>query len=213
MIQVAIVSHISLYREGLMRILSQAPDVLASGQAESLVDAMVLLERSCVDVVLLDLASAASLEEVRILSGRFPRAHVLALGVEDSGSAIADCAEAGISGYVDRHGSAKDLLNTIRGAASGELRCSPRVAAALMRRVAELASAERDRGAHAALTRREVEVVELVEQGLTNKEIASRLSIATATVRNHVHHILEKLGARTRGEAAAITRRSVSHAD
>lgn len=210
MIQVAIISHVSLYREGLIRILSQIPDVFVAGQADSLDGAVELLDGKYADIVLVDLASADGLEEVLALSSRFPRPRFLALGVEDSGTAIADCAEAGVAGYVNRNGSVDDLLGTIRSAASGELRCSPRVAAALMQRVAVLASVERRRNGPTALTRRETEVVGLVQQGLTNKEIARRLSIATATVRNHVHNILEKLGAHTRGEAAAITRRSMT---
>ncbi len=213
MIQVAIISHVSLYREGLMRILSQVSDVLVSGQAQSLEDAAELLEGVNAEVVLVDLASAECLDALRALSSRFPASRFLVLGVEDSGTAIADWAEAGVVGYVDRCGSADDLLHTIRSVASGELHCSPRVAAALMRRVAALASTRRETRAHVALTRREQEVVALVEQGLTNKEIADRLDIATATVRNPVHNILEKLGAHTRGEAAAITRRAVSQID
>jgi DNA-binding NarL/FixJ family response regulator len=213
MIQLAIVSHVSLYREGLMRILSQVPDVFVSGQAQSLDGAAELLESVNAEVVLVDLASARCLDALRALSSRFPASRFLALGVEDNGAAVADCAEAGVVGYVDRCGSVDDLLRTIRSVASGELHCSPRVAAALMRRVATLASVRREQSAPVALTRREQEVVALVEQGLTNKEIAHRLSIATATVRNHVHNILEKLGAHTRGEAAAITRRAVSYVE
>jgi two-component system nitrate/nitrite response regulator NarL len=207
MIRVAIISHVSLYREGLLRILSQIQDMLVVGQAHDLGEALALLDAVSAEVVLVDLASAPGLDEVRTLSARFPHSRVLALGVENNGAAIADCAEAGIAGFVDRDGSVEDLLAAIRSAASGELRCSPRVAAALMQRVATLASVDRERIGH-ELTRRELEVVKLVQQGLTNKQIASRLKIATATARNHVHNILEKLGARTRGEAAAISRRS-----
>ncbi|MGH8167697.1 MAG: LuxR C-terminal-related transcriptional regulator [Woeseiaceae bacterium] len=207
MIRVGIISHVALYREGLLRILSQVEDVFVVGQAQSLDDALALLDDAHAEVVLVDLASAPNLEEVRTLSASFPRSRVLVLGVENSGAAIADCAEAGVAGFVHRDGSVEELLAAIRCAASGELRCSPRIAAALMRRVATLAAGDRDRNGH-ELTRREIEVVELVQLGLTNKEIALRLRIATATARNHVHNVLEKLGARTRGEAAAIARRS-----
>jgi two-component system nitrate/nitrite response regulator NarL len=212
MIRVAIISHVSLYREGLLRILSQSQDVFVVGQARSLDDALAMLDEVSAEVVLVDLASAPDLDEVRTLSAKYPRSRVLVLGVENNATAIADCAEAGIAGFVDRDGSVEDLLATIRCAAAGELRCSRRVAAVLMQRVAALASHERERdnghGQGHSLTRREVEVVQLVQQGLTNKEIASRLQISTATARNHVHNILEKLGAHTRGEAAAIARRS-----
>lgn len=84
MIQVAIISHVSLYREGLIRILSQIPDVFVAGQADSLDGAVELLDGKYADIVLVDLASADGLEEVLALSSRFPRPRFLALGVEDS---------------------------------------------------------------------------------------------------------------------------------
>jgi DNA-binding NarL/FixJ family response regulator len=208
MADVVIVSHVSLYREGLIRILSQESDVNVCGQADCLARAIEVLHEVHADVVLVDLASADSLDEIRSLSTVFPYARFLALGVDENPSAIADCAEAGISGYVDRHGSAEALINTIRSTACGELMCSPRIAAALMQRIAKLAAIGYSGRSKPCLTDRELEIVTLVEQGLTNKQIAQQLSIATATVRNHVHNILEKLGARTRGEAAAMVRRS-----
>lgn len=212
MAKVAIVSHVSLYREGLLRILSQEADITVCGQADCLAQAIELLGRSPANVVLVDLALDQGLEEVRALSARFPDSSFLALGVEENPNAIADCAEAGISGYVCRDGSAEELIATIRSAGRGELHCSPRVAAALLHRVQALASTPAPASGRPTLTERELEIVALLEEGLTNKQIARRLGIATTTVRNHVHRILEKLGARTRGEAAAMARRRSARA-
>ena len=89
----------------------------------------------------------------------------------------------------------------------GEAACSPRVAAALLRRVADRgARARRLDGEFAPLTSRERQIVALIDEGLSNKEIAARLCIELSTVKNHVHNLLEKLGARGRGEAAARVR-------
>ncbi len=82
--------------------------------------------------------------------------------------------------------------------------CTPRIAALLLRRVAE-AAAPRSSGLE-RLTPRETEIVDLIEQGLSNKQIARRLSIELATVKNHVHNILEKLEVARRGEAVARVR-------
>ena len=207
MIHVVIVSHVTLYREGVQRILAQEANIEVTAQATSFASAGSLLGRVKADVVLVDLVSANGLEEVRAIIDHAPGSQFIAIGIEENGALVADCAEAGFVSYVHRRGSAQDLIDTIRGAASGELHCSPTIAAELMRRVAELASVGTARGGETNLTRREIQVVGLLDEGLTNKEIARRLSIATATVRNHVHNILDKLGARTRGEAAAIARR------
>jgi DNA-binding NarL/FixJ family response regulator len=117
------------------------------------------------------------------------------------------CAEAGASGYVTREGSLADLVTAINSAAQDELACSPKIAAALIRRVATLAAAHRDDAVGARLSRREIEIVSLIDRGLTNKEIAGRLFIALATVKNHVHNVLDKLDVQGRDEAAAWIRR------
>lgn len=180
------------------------------GQAASIEQTVELVERKTPEIVLVDVASADILSEFRALAARSPEFKAVAIGIEERASTVMECAEAGIVGYVDRHASAIDVCATVREVASGELRCSPRVAAALMRRVARLSSDGRGSGNGGGLTERETEIVRLVDQGRTNKEIALQLNIATATVRNHVHNILEKLGARTRSEAASIARRSLA---
>jgi DNA-binding NarL/FixJ family response regulator len=120
---------------------------------------------------------------------------------------VVACAEAGIAGYVDRDASLRDLVATVRSVARGELLCSPRIAARLMRRVAELADQPRPPQTPAHLTRREREVVALIDEGLSNKEIAQRLNIELPTVKHHVHNVIEKLGVRSRLQAAAHVRR------
>lgn len=113
--------------------------------------------------------------------------------------------EAGVSGYVTRDGSYDELLETIRSVANGELICTPRVAGMLLRRVTKAVwDAGPDFG---RLTARERQTVRLIDRGLSNKEIACRLNIELSTVKNHVHHILEKSSTRRRGAAAAHLRR------
>ena len=113
------------------------------------------------------------------------------------------CAEAGASGYVPRDGTVDDLETVVESVARGEIECSPRIAASLLRRVGALAAELRGPSPNSSLTAREQEVAELLDQGLTNKEIAQQLSIAVPTVKNHVHRILDKLHVHRRTEAAA----------
>jgi DNA-binding NarL/FixJ family response regulator len=124
-------------------------------------------------------------------------------GSEASGELLR-FAEAGIAGYVTRTASSADLVTAIESADRGEAVCSPRAAAALLDHVANLAAdaAEPD----GALTARELEILALIDEGLSNKEIAGRLFISVPTVKSHVHNILRKLGASRRGQAAARVR-------
>jgi DNA-binding NarL/FixJ family response regulator len=99
-----------------------------------------------------------------------------------------------------------DLRATLAGVMRGETICPPSVVAALVRHIADRAGEGRDPVEDGHLTSREREVLVLIEQGLTNKEIARRLGIEERTVKNHVHHVLDKLRVRHRGEAAARLR-------
>jgi DNA-binding NarL/FixJ family response regulator len=143
----------------------------------------------------------------RALARDTPHARVVALAVPESERHVIACAEAGIVGYVAREASFTDLVAAIEGAARGEAHCSPRVAGGLLRRLGAL-SLERDQHevGDARLTARELEIVGLIDRGLSNKEIATALSIGVPTVKNHVHHVLEKLGAERRSQAAARVR-------
>lgn len=205
MTRVLVVGDVRIYRDGLAEVLARETGVeivgTAAGQAE--VDDGVRKLRP--DVVLLDTAMAGAIETIRSVATMGTGAQVVALGVPEREREVLDCAEAGVAGYVTRAASLADLVAAVAGVARGEVLCSPRMAAALLRRVAALA-AERTPAAEALLTRRELEIVELIDAGLSNKEIARRLSIEPATVKNHVHNILEKLKVDRRAQAAALVR-------
>ncbi len=208
--RVLVVSDTCLYREGLARLLTHelAPAVI--GTASSVAESRERLQRERADVVLVDLALPDALGAARLLAEDFPGVKLVGLGVQDDDPQIVACAEAGMTAFVHRAGSLADLVEAIRCAAAGELSCSKRIAGALVARVARLAGASRGSAEAAQLTQREIQVVRLVNEGLTNKEIASRLHISTATARNHVHNILDRLGVRTRARAAAVARRILS---
>jgi DNA-binding NarL/FixJ family response regulator len=133
-------------------------------------------------------------------------ANVVALAVPDLEADVLTCAEAGVSAYVTREQPISALTETILGVARGEAICSARMAATLLRRIATLAVERRPEPPDRRLTERELDVVGLIDQGLSNKLIAGRLCIEVSTVKNHVHSILEKLQVNRRGEAAARVR-------
>ena len=203
--QVFVVTGVRLYREGLARCLGAEYDVI--GTAPHGREAVRRIAERHPDVVLVDMAVPESAVTVRAIVELNPAPKVVALGVPENEPDVLACAEAGISGYVPRDASLRDLVRGIESVARGEALCSPRIAASLFRRVAILAG-DRPAGQRPAeLTAREHQIIDLIDQGLANKEIASELCIEVATVKNHVHNILEKLEVARRGEAAAIARR------
>ncbi len=208
MFRVAIVTDVRLYREGLQRVLEQDGHLQVVHQASSVEELLAELPTRQPEAVLLDIAIPGALDAVRSSPAIRQGVKVVALGLTGNEHDVVACAEAGIAGYVCREGSVEELVQAVESALREELRCSKRIAGALLRRVASLAEhRRRERIDHLHLTSREHEVARLLDQGLTNKEISSRLFIEVSTVKNHVHSILEKLDVRTRGEAAAKLRR------
>ncbi len=135
-----------------------------------------------------------------------PDAKVVALAMPEVEPRLVALAEAGISGYVSREGSIEDLIAVIESVFRGEMLCSPRMAATLLRRVTALAAERQPARARARLTERQSEIVALIAEGLTNKEIAKRLCIELPTVKNHLHTIFARLDVSRRSEAAARAR-------
>jgi two-component system nitrate/nitrite response regulator NarL len=163
-------------------------------------DALAMLRA---EVVVLDLAMRNGRDLVRALRARLNGITLIGFGVNESEDEVIAFAEAGLTAYVNRDGSIDDLIDVIQSAVRGELICSPRIAGALFRRVGLMAT-QRERN-DLILTLREREVLTLIREDLGNKQIADRLQIAEATVKNHVHSLLEKLNVKRRTQAARAT--------
>jgi two-component system, NarL family, nitrate/nitrite response regulator NarL len=210
--RVLIVSSVCLYREGLSNILAQRGGIEVAGTATDAPEAVRAIESFAArpDIVLLDMASPESPSTARLLVGL--GSSVLALTVPNRIDALLEFAELGISGFVTVDASVDELVEALESVARGEMLCSPSFAAALLRRVADLSRLQEALEPAVNLTAREQEIVRLIDEGLSNKQIANRLCIQLATVKNHVHHIIEKVGAQGRVEAAARVRAYASQA-
>ena len=207
MTRVLIVIGIRLYREGLVQLLSADQGLFVVGAESDCEQAVLRLEETKPDVAIVEMG-IANLEVItRALADRSPAVPLVAIGIADSDTEVVACAERGCVGYVTRDGSVEELAEMVRGAARGELTCSPRTAGTLMRRLGALAAELRPASAMARLTRREREVAALMQEDLSNKEIATRLRIEVATVKNHVHNVLDKLQVHRRSEAARLVSR------
>jgi len=197
-----IVSDVRLYREGLAAALRKDGRVEVVCTAEDAEEALAAVARHLPSTALLDVQLTGATKTIRTLVKRFPTLKVVVLGLSEAERDVVMFAEAGIAGYISRGGSLEELVRTMTDARQEKFGCSQRVAAALLKRVHRLATAPLP--ATASLTPREQQIGELLREGLTNKEISKRLCIEVATVKNHVHNVLDKLGAGSRGEAAAM---------
>jgi DNA-binding NarL/FixJ family response regulator len=207
-IELFIVTDVKLYRDGLAQALEQADSFRVVGAASRIAQLDAGLQTRERAVLLFDVKSPDEGAILKAMLTANPGMRAVAVGVTESEPEIIACTEAGASGYVTRDGSVAELVATIEAVARDEFTCPPRITAALMHRVAMLATEQRRiMRPQAQLSRRELEVLYLVEDGLSNQEIAHRLFITLATVKNHVHNILDKLHLRTRTEAAAWARR------
>jgi two-component system, NarL family, nitrate/nitrite response regulator NarL len=205
--RVFILSDVRLYRDALLKGLTrlQAFEMLGVEDLSRVAVVRVIGLRP--DAIILDIGAVESLAIARLLGISLPMAKVVAFAVSEIDHLLIACAEAGIAGYVGRDGSEEDLVAAVECALRGELYCSKRIAGVLSRHVAILSAQSSRPDQHTCLTPREHQVLNLVGEGMSNKEIGRALRIGDATVKNHVHNILEKLQVHRRGEAAATFRR------
>jgi DNA-binding NarL/FixJ family response regulator len=209
MTRVFIVASVRLYREGLEHALSREPSIRVVGTDSSWQEAIGRLPGISPDVTLLDCPVGEGGQAVRGISEAAPGTRVLVLAIPETESDVVIWAEAGISGYVAQDASLADLVVTIESVSRDELPCTPRMAANLLKHVAALAARIEHVSAQADLTHREHEIINLVGQGLSNKEIARALHIALPTVKNHIHNILRKLQVHRRDDAVSRLGRAV----
>ena len=196
-IRVLVVDDHAVVRQGLMSLVEDALDmecVEAAGDAEA---ALGLTEELRPDVVMLDLSMPGEdgISVIRRMRARSDPARILVLTCYGEGPRVLEALDAGADGYLLKHASSDGILEGIRAVAAGDCPIDPRVAPSVI-------TALRERGQSEALTDREREVLELLRQGHSNKVIARRLRIAEGTVKTHVTHILQRVGAADRTQAA-----------
>ncbi|WP_328672322.1 response regulator transcription factor [Streptomyces sp. NBC_00328] len=191
-------------RAGLRAVLSAEPDFEIVAEAPTAEAAVERAGAGGVDVVLMDLQFGAGMhgaEATAVITARPGAPRVLVLTTYDTDADILAAVEAGASGYLLKDAPPEELSAAVRTAASGHSALAPKVADRLM---------DRMRTPAAALSRRELEVLELVKDGLSNQRISKELFLSQATVKSHLVHIYAKLGVDSRTSAvAAATERGV----
>jgi two-component system nitrate/nitrite response regulator NarL len=162
------------------------------------------------DVVLVDAGETDTdtVSAARLITSASPGAKLVAFGLDEIDERVFACAAAGFSGYVPRESDADDLHRALVDAVEGRMHCAPHIVAAMFNRLASLLREADPLCSLLPLTSREREILALVEQGRSNKEIARQLAISSATVKTHMHDILQKLRVSRRGQAVARLRES-----
>jgi two-component system nitrate/nitrite response regulator NarL len=201
-ISIALLGDVRLNREGLAALLSRDGRLEVAAAAPT-ADGLPGAAAS-VDVIVVDTAAHAESRSIRDVVDN-ASAPVVALGAPDDEQDVIAFAELGVVGFVEREAELDELVASVVSAARGEASFPPRIATTLLRRISSLATRRASTGS-TSLTAREREIVQLIAQGLSNKEIGTRLFIEVATVKNHVHNILEKLHVTRRDDAVARLR-------
>lgn len=209
MIRVLIVDDEELIRTGLRMILDAEPDITVVGDAVDGQDALSQVERLGPDVVLMDIRMPRmdGLEATRHLCAEGSGTRVVVLTTFDLDEHVYAALSAGASGFLLKDAPASQLLHAIRVAVAGDALLAPSVTRRLIKRFTGGAPASRPE-LSADLTAREIEVLTLLAQGLSNAEIAAHLVLGESTVKTHVARVLAKLGVRDRVQAVVLAYRS-----
>jgi DNA-binding NarL/FixJ family response regulator len=192
----------TLVRQGLRRFIESSDGIEVLGEASTGADMVRLAEEIEPDVVVLDIRMPEmdGIEAARQITARLPATRVVMLTAYDDRHFVVEAVRAGAKGYVLKSKDAEHLLQAVRLVHQGHMVIDPELVVAL---ADELAVAkDRDAGAE-SLTEREVEVLQLLAFGYTNRDIAQRLYISPDTVKTHLEHIYQKLGANDRTAAVA----------
>ena len=206
MIKVLVVDDHPIFRQGLISLLQQYPEFETVGQATNGEEAVVIASEVQPDVVVMDVCMPGGdgIAATTALQQALPNVKVIIVTVSDKDEDLFAAIKAGARGYLLKSVSLRELIDSIRLVAQGEAIISPTVAGKLLDEFKQTDRDQSGKELNGGLSLREQEVLQLVAQGASNKEIADQLFISETTVKAHLRTILQKLHARNRAEAVAL---------
>jgi DNA-binding NarL/FixJ family response regulator len=198
-----------LVREGTKEMLDREEDMKVVAEAGDGEEAVRLAEELDLDIVIMDIAlpKLNGIEATRQIKEAKPSTAVLVLTAYDDDEYVFALLEAGAAGYLLKDVSTDELVEAIRAVQAGESMLHPAIARKVVNRFSRHVTAEHEEAPFEELTEREIEVLQLAGKGITNREIADRLSISHRTVQAHLSHIFNKLGVSSRTEAVVYALR------
>jgi two-component system, NarL family, nitrate/nitrite response regulator NarL len=202
-IRIAVVDDHPLLRDGVVGTLSREPTLEVIGVGASATDAIALARDQHPDVILLDISMpGGGIEAARQICSAYPAIKTIMLTVSEREEDVTAAMEAGAHGYVLKGITGADLIGTIRAVSRGETYITPQFAARLLASLKlRAADAKVPQRIETALTAREEQILNEVSAGLTNKEVARKLTLSEKTVKHYMTNVLQKLHARNRVEA------------
>ena len=203
MIRVMIVDDHDMVRRGLAAFLRVKPDLQLVGEARDGLEALVVCENVQPDVILMDLVMPrlTGAEATRSIRQRWPHIQIVALTSFEEKDLVREALQAGAISYLLKNVTAEELASAIRAAHSGQSTLAPEAVRALVQ------PADPEPVSTYDLTPREMQVLALLVEGLSNPEIAQRLTVSRSTAKAHVSNIFSKLGVSNRAEAVAVALR------
>jgi two-component system, NarL family, nitrate/nitrite response regulator NarL len=205
---IVILSAVRFLRESLSEVLGRDPGIAILGHHAVLAEALDETVTRHADVFLIDAAFIGGTGTVRQIREAAPEVRVVGLAIIETQENVVAWAEAGIAGYIPSTAALTELSALLHDINNGKQLCSTNVAAGLLRRIATGVSPDHATPTSSSLlTPRELQILNLIDAGLSNKEIARRLMISLGTTKSHVHSLLAKLNVQRRGQAAALMRR------
>jgi two-component system nitrate/nitrite response regulator NarL len=198
---IIVLTPVRLLGDGLAACFSSRPGLRAIAVVNDLGTLRDKLSTTETHVVLVDVTQGIDLFDVRGIAADWPNVPLVALGLTEQRQEVIRCGRAGFAGYIARDASIDALCNSLSEIVAGRLACPPDISGGLLRALFRRDSPTDESDLDLALTRRESEVLELLGRGFSNKEIASELCLSVATVKHHVHHVLEKLKLERRAQA------------
>ena len=198
---IVVLTPTRLLGDGLAACFSGRPNMETIAVVNDLANLRQVLSTTQTDVILIDVTQGVDLFDVRDIASEWANVPLVALGLTEQRQEVIRCGRAGFAGYVARDASIDELCQSLADIVAGRLTCPPEITGGLLRALFRKEQAQVDTDLNFALTRREAEVLELLGRGFSNKEIANELCLSVATVKHHVHHVLEKLQLQKRAQA------------